>query len=154
MPAHLRELLFARNGVRDENRRALLRAVMINPDSQVNLGKRARLSGGTVSESVRALEEQGLVRSEKAGRGAIVRMAETVGAGVGIQLGRHGAAVGARRGDQDYQDAGPSYGGGGRSGPWSGSSWAATGRRSWPAGWTRTTRTRRRGCSRSPSAAG
>ena len=105
MAAHLRELLSSRNGVREENRRVLLQAVMVNPDSQANLSKRARLSTATVSDAVRALEEQGLVRSEKVGRGAIVRMAETAGAVVGIELGRHGAAVVARRVDQDYQDA-------------------------------------------------
>lgn len=105
VPVHLRDLLAAASGVRGENRLNLLRTLMINPDNQANLSKRARLSPGTVSEAVRELESQGLVRSEKIGREIIVRIAQTTGVAVGIEVGRHAAAIVARRVDQDYEDS-------------------------------------------------
>lgn len=101
----LRDLLIARSGVRAENRRALLTTLMIRPDSQVNLSKRARLSAATVSDAVRDLEAEGHVRGERIGREIIVRMAQTAGVAVGIELGRHATAVVARRVDQEYADS-------------------------------------------------
>jgi len=102
VPIRLRDLLVPTNGVREDNRLALLKTTMINPDNQVNLSKRARLSQGTVSEAVRELEGQQLVRRDNRG---IVQMAETTGAVVGIELGRHAAAVVGRRADQHFEDA-------------------------------------------------
>lgn len=105
MPVHLRELLAAPAGVREDNRSRLLRALMINPDNQANLSKRAGLSTGTVSEAVGELAGQGVVRSEKIGRESIVRMAKTPGIVVGIEGGRQTATVVARRVDQEYHEA-------------------------------------------------
>jgi predicted NBD/HSP70 family sugar kinase len=105
MPVHLRELLAEPTGVREENRGKLLRALMINPDNQANLGKRAALSAATVSDAVRELANQGLIGSERIGRETVVRMAETAGIVVGIEGGRQTATVVARRVDQEYQDS-------------------------------------------------
>jgi predicted NBD/HSP70 family sugar kinase len=104
MPVHLSELLVKGNG-REENRFNLLRALMINPSNQANLAKRAGLSTGTVSEAVGELAGQGLVSTERIGREIFVRMAETVGLVVGVEVGRHAGAVVARRADQEYGDA-------------------------------------------------
>jgi predicted NBD/HSP70 family sugar kinase len=105
MPVHLRELLSKPSGVKEENRLSLLRAIMINPDNQTNLSKRARLSTGTVSVAVDELVGQQVVRTERIGRETIVRMARTPGIVVGIEGGRQTATVVARRVDQDYQDS-------------------------------------------------
>ena len=105
MPVQLRELLTARAGVREENRSKLLRALMVSPDNQANLSKRAGLSTGTVSEAVSELVGQKLVRTEKIGRETIVRLARTTGVVVGIEGGRQTATVVARRADQEYLDS-------------------------------------------------
>lgn len=104
MPVHLSELLVKGNG-REENRFNLLRALMINPSNQANLAKRAGLSTGTVSEAIGELAGQGLVSTERIGRETFVRLAETVGLVVGVEVGRHAGAVVARRADQEYRDA-------------------------------------------------
>jgi predicted NBD/HSP70 family sugar kinase len=101
----LSELLVKRSGTKEENRLNLLRTLMINPGNQANLSKRARLSTGTVSEAVGELAAQGLVRTERIGREIVVRLAETAGIVVGVEVGRHAAAVVARRVDQEYRDA-------------------------------------------------
>jgi predicted NBD/HSP70 family sugar kinase len=105
MPVHLRELLAQPAGVREDNRSKLLRALMINPDNQANLSKRAGLSAGTVSEAVGELVGQGVVTSERIGRETSVRMAKTAGIVVGIEGGRQTATVVARRVDQEYLDS-------------------------------------------------
>jgi predicted NBD/HSP70 family sugar kinase len=105
MPVQLRELLAAPTGVREENRSKLLRALMINPDNQANLSKRAGLSTGTVSEAIGELVGQGLIRSHRAGRETVNSMARTAGIVVGIEGGRQTATVIARRVDQEYLDA-------------------------------------------------
>ena len=105
MPVHLRELLGKPGGVKEENRLSLLRALMINPDNQTNLSKRARLSTGTVSGAVEELVGQGVITSARIGRETFVRMAKTAGLVVGIEGGRQTATVVARRVDQDYQDS-------------------------------------------------
>src|ERR1700722_9648101 len=105
MPVHLRELLAQPAGVREENRSKLLRALMINPDNQANLSKRAGLSPGTISEAVGELVGQGVLTSERIGRETIVRMAKTAGIVVGIEGGRQTATVVARRVDQEYLDS-------------------------------------------------
>ena len=101
MPVHLRELLAERAGVREDNRSKLLRALMISPDNQTNLSKRARLSEGTVSGAVDELVGQGVITRTKIGRETFVRMAKTAGIVVGIEGGRRTATVVARRVDQD-----------------------------------------------------
>lgn len=105
MSTHLRELLAQPNGVKEENRLNLLRALMISPDNQANLSKRARLSTGTVSEAIGELVGQGVVRSERIGREAFVRMTKTAGIVVGIEGGRQTTTVIARRVDQEYGDS-------------------------------------------------
>lgn len=105
MAFHLRELLAKPAGVREDNRSKLVRALMISPDNQANLSKRAGLSAGLVSEAVGQLVGQEVVRSEKIGRETIVRMAKTAGIVVGIEGGRQTATVIARRVDQDYLDS-------------------------------------------------
>jgi predicted NBD/HSP70 family sugar kinase len=105
MPVHLRELLAERAGVREDNRSKLLRALMISPDNQTNLSKRARLSEGTVSGAVDELVGQGVITRTKIGRETFVRMAKTAGIVVGIEGGRRTATVVARWVHQDYQDS-------------------------------------------------
>ncbi len=105
MPVHLRELLAEPTGVREENRSKLLRALMISPDNQTNLSKRAGISAGTVSEAIGELVDQEVVRTERIGRETIVRMAKTPGIVVGIEGGRQAATVVARRVDQEYLDS-------------------------------------------------
>lgn len=58
MPVHLRELLAKPSGVKEDNRLKLLRALMISPDIQANLSKRAGLSPATARVSVMALLPQ------------------------------------------------------------------------------------------------
>jgi predicted NBD/HSP70 family sugar kinase len=105
MPVHLSELLVKPSGTKEENRLNLLRALMINPGNQASLSRRSGLSNGTVSEAVGELVGQKLVRAEKIGRETIVRLVETAGIVVGVEVGRHAAAVVARRADQEYGDA-------------------------------------------------
>lgn len=105
MPAHLRDLLAEPSGVKEENRLKLLRVLMINPDNQAGLSKRAELSTGTVSEAIGELVSQRVVTSERNGRETFVRMAETVGIVVGIEGGRQTTTVVGRPVHREYGDS-------------------------------------------------
>jgi predicted NBD/HSP70 family sugar kinase len=100
----LRDLLTT-GGTKDVNRLNILRRIMARPGPQKYLSLRSGLSEATVSEAVKDLLAAGYIEVEKGGRSNVIKMAPTVGAAVGIELGfRYGAVV-ARRVEQDYKDA-------------------------------------------------
>ncbi|GGO84284.1 ROK family transcriptional regulator [Wenjunlia tyrosinilytica] len=106
----LRDHLGPATGTREFNRKRILLAIMIKADTQAGLARRTLLSQGTVSNTVRELELEGLVQGEKgapsrgSGRGTRVRLLPAKGVAVGVHLGFNHATVVARRVDRDHGD--------------------------------------------------
>lgn len=59
--AHLRPAV----SHRDSNRKRIILAIMIKPDTQAGIARRTLLSQATVSTAVRDLEKDGIVRMER-----------------------------------------------------------------------------------------
>ncbi|MCZ4094997.1 MULTISPECIES: ROK family transcriptional regulator [Streptomyces] len=94
---------------RDSNRKRIILAIMIKPDTQAGIARRTILSQATVSTAVRDLEKDGIVRMErnsaaqgKGGRGVRVCLQGAVNVAVGVDLGFNHVTVIARRVDEQY----------------------------------------------------
>lgn len=83
----LRELLRETRGAKQENRQKIVRAVLSRAGNQTDLVLRSGMSSATVSEAVRELERNGVVRTERQGRDTFVRFAPVDGVAVGVELG-------------------------------------------------------------------
>jgi predicted NBD/HSP70 family sugar kinase len=78
----------ARTDVRETNRRRIIRAVMVEPGTQVAIAKRTHLSQATVSATVTDLQKEGVfvVESGDGERGRRVRLGPVRGAAVGVEV--------------------------------------------------------------------
>ncbi|GAB3903397.1 ROK family transcriptional regulator [Kibdelosporangium lantanae] len=98
-----RELLWTpSDSLKDANRRKIIRAVMLDPNStQVNIARITRLSQATVSTVVGELQEEKVFRVDSGGgeRGKRVRLGNVRGLAVGIEVNHTGLTVAARRVD-------------------------------------------------------
>jgi predicted NBD/HSP70 family sugar kinase len=93
----LRELLRT-TSARDHNRAQLVRAVMVEPASQIRLARLTGLSEATVSTIVSELSKIGLLRvTSGPERSRQVQLADVRGVAVGVDLGYTHVSVAARR---------------------------------------------------------
>lgn len=86
---------------KDVNRRKIIRAVMADPGTQVNIARITSLSQATVSSVVGELQQEGIFRvtSEEGERGNRVRLGAVRGVAIGVEVNHNGLAVAARRVD-------------------------------------------------------
>lgn len=102
--AHLRPAV----SHRDSNRKRIILAIMMKPDTQAGIARRTLLSQATVSTAVRDLEKDNIVRMERnsaaqgKGRGARVCLQAAANVAVGVDLGFNHVTVIARRVDEQY----------------------------------------------------
>lgn len=98
-----RELLWTpSDSLRDANRRKIIRAVMVEPNTQVNVAKFTGLSQATVSGLVNELVGEHILRVDSGGdneRGKKLRIGAVRGVAVGIEVNHNGLTVAARRVD-------------------------------------------------------
>jgi predicted NBD/HSP70 family sugar kinase len=99
-PFDARSLLSAArsDSVKDSNRRKIIRAVMIEPGTQVNIHRRTHLSQATVSAVVAQLEHEGVfvVDSGDGDRGKRIRLGQVRGVAVGVEVNHDSLTVAAR----------------------------------------------------------
>jgi predicted NBD/HSP70 family sugar kinase len=99
-PFDARSLLSAArsDSVKDGNRRKIIRAVMVEPDTQVNIHKRTHLSQATVSAVVTQLEREGVfvVDSGEGDRGKRIRLGPVRGVAIGVEVNHSSLTVAAR----------------------------------------------------------
>jgi predicted NBD/HSP70 family sugar kinase len=100
-PIDARSLLLPRarsDSPKESNRRKITRAVMVEPDTQVNLARRTHLSQATVSAAVTELERDGVfvVDSTEGERGKRIRLGPVRGAAVGVEVNHSSLIVAAR----------------------------------------------------------
>lgn len=91
-----------------DSRHRVMRTVMVKPDKQASIVKRAVASQATVSDCARELRGEGVeIFEDKVGAGNsdYLRMAPTTGMAVGIELGFQRTAVVARKVDQTHDEA-------------------------------------------------
>lgn len=98
-----RELLWKpSDSLRDANRRRIIRAVMVEPNTQVNIARFTGLSQATVSGLVNELVGENVLRVDSGGdneRGKKLRVGAVRGVAVGIEVNHNGLTVAARRVD-------------------------------------------------------
>src|SRR5690349_23176529 len=85
-----RELLSTRSdSIRESNKRRVLRAVMAQPSTQVQIARRTQLSQGTVSGVVQELESERVFRVDGTDgeRGKRISIGSVRGAAVGVEVG-------------------------------------------------------------------
>jgi predicted NBD/HSP70 family sugar kinase len=89
------------DSIKDTNRRKIIRAVMADPGTQVNIARLTYLSQATVSGVVSELQQEGVFRvdSGEGERGKKVRLDAVRGVAVGVEVNHNGVAVAARRVD-------------------------------------------------------
>src|SRR5690242_12137697 len=77
---------------KDVNRRKIIRAVMADPGTQVNIARITNLSQATVSSVVGELQHEGIFRvtSEEGERGNRVRLGAVRGVAVGVEVNHNG----------------------------------------------------------------
>ncbi|TYK51205.1 ROK family transcriptional regulator [Actinomadura decatromicini] len=100
----LRELLSVTRGAKQENRQKIVRAVLSRAGNQTDLVRRSGMSSATVSEAVRELERNGIVRTEKQGRDTLVRLAPVEGVAVGVELGYQKTVIVGRLAHQERHE--------------------------------------------------
>lgn len=88
----------SRDTTRLVNRRRLIRAVMVVPDSQAGLVRRTHLSPATVSTAVNELLEEGVLIAESGNgeRGKRLRLGPIRGVAVGVEVNHSNVLVAAR----------------------------------------------------------
>jgi predicted NBD/HSP70 family sugar kinase len=99
-----RELLSTRSdSIREGNKRRVIRAVMAQPSTQVQIARRTDLSQGTVSGVVQELEAARIFRAEGADgeRGKRISIGAVRGAAVGVEVGHDRLTVAVRRVDSE-----------------------------------------------------
>ena len=99
-----RELLSTRpDSIRESNKRRVIRAVMAQPATQVQIARRTQLSQGTVSNVVQELESERVFRSEGTDgeRGKRISIGAVRGAAVGVEVGHDRLTVAVRRVDSE-----------------------------------------------------
>lgn len=97
-----RSLLWApSDSLKDANRRRIIRAVMVEPGTQVSIARMTGLSQATVSGVVGELQQEGVFRvdSGEGERGKRVRLGAVRGVAIGVEVNHNGLAVAARRVD-------------------------------------------------------
>jgi predicted NBD/HSP70 family sugar kinase len=98
-----RELLWTpSDSLRDSNRRKIIRAVMVDPNTQVNIARFTNLSQATVSGLVNELVQENVLRLDSSGegeRGKKLRVGAVRGIAVGIEVTHNGLTVAVRRVD-------------------------------------------------------
>lgn len=90
------------DSLRDANRRKIIRAVMVEPNTQVNIAKFTGLSQATVSGLVNELIQENVLRVDSGSdteRGKKLRIGSVRGVAVGIEVNHNGLTVAARRVD-------------------------------------------------------
>lgn len=102
-----RELLGSASGTKEQNRRKLIIEIMIKADQQSRIARRMGLSGASVSTAVADLASDGIVEVERGRRGSEVRLKQTRGVALGVDLGFQRTAVIARRVDRPFSPATP-----------------------------------------------
>jgi predicted NBD/HSP70 family sugar kinase len=99
------------DSLRDANRRKIIRAVMVEPNTQVNIAKFTGLSQATVSGLVSELVQENILRVDSGSdneRGRKLRIGPVRGVAVGIEVNHNGLTVAARRVDNaavEYETA-------------------------------------------------
>lgn len=99
-----RELLSTRSdSIRQGNKRRVLRAVMTQPSTQVQIAKRTHLSQGTVSGVVQELEAERVFRVDGGDgeRGKRISIGSVRGLAVGVEVGHDRLTVAVRRVDSE-----------------------------------------------------
>lgn len=99
-----RELLSTRSdSIREGNKRRVLRAVMAQQSTQVQIARRTNLSQGTVSGVVQELEAARVLRSEGSDgeRGKRISIDSVRGVAVGVEVGHDRLTVAVRRVDSE-----------------------------------------------------
>jgi predicted NBD/HSP70 family sugar kinase len=99
-----RELLSTRSdSIRESNKRRVLRAVMTQPSTQVQIARRTQLSQGTVSGVVQELESERVFRVDGTDgeRGKRISIGSVRGAAVGVEVGHDRLTVAVRRVDSE-----------------------------------------------------
>ncbi|MEU3646794.1 ROK family transcriptional regulator [Lentzea sp. NPDC034063] len=99
-----RKLLSTRSdSIRESNKRRVLRAVMAQPSTQVQIARRTQLSQGTVSGVVQELEAERVFRIDGSDgeRGKRISIGAVRGVAVGIEVGHDRLTVAVRRVDSE-----------------------------------------------------
>jgi len=99
-----RELLSTRSdSIRESNKRRVLRAVMAQPSTQVQIARRTNLSQGTVSGVVQELEAARVLKADGSDgeRGKRISIGSVRGAAVGVEVGHDRLTVAVRRVDSE-----------------------------------------------------
>lgn len=97
--ADARSLLWTpSDSIKETNRRRIIRAVMVEPGSQVSIARLTHLSQATVSGVVNELQQEGIFRvtSGDGERGKRVRIGAVRGLAVGIEVNHNSVAVAVR----------------------------------------------------------
>ncbi|MFJ8913294.1 ROK family protein [Amycolatopsis sp. NPDC102389] len=102
-----RELLGPTSGTKEQNRRKLIIEIMIKADQQSRLAQRLGVSGASVSTAVADLADEGKVEVESGRKGGVVRLPQTRGIALGIDLGFRRVAVIARPVDRSFDSVDP-----------------------------------------------
>lgn len=90
------------DSLREANRRKIIRAVMVEPATQVRIARLTGLSQATVSGLVNDLVAEKILRPDSSGegeRGKKLRVGAVRGVAVGIEVNHNGLTVAARRVD-------------------------------------------------------
>jgi predicted NBD/HSP70 family sugar kinase len=97
-----RKLLNARERtIKAVNRRKIVRAVMVQPSTQVQIARRTDLSQAKVSAVVQELVQDNLVTVHDNERGKTIRLREVRGLAAGVDVGHERLTVAVRRVDDD-----------------------------------------------------
>lgn len=91
-----RDILRARGGIREQNRRKIIKALMCLPANQQDLKRRCGLSQATISNGLQDLRRRKIIET-RSGRNATTRLVEMTGVAVGVSLGITSATLVARR---------------------------------------------------------
>ncbi|TCO57962.1 ROK family transcriptional regulator [Actinocrispum wychmicini] len=89
------------DSLRDANRRKIIRAVMVEPGTQVQIARLTELSQATVSGLVNELQQENILRvdNSEGARGNKLRLGGVRGVAVGVEVNHNGLTVAARRVD-------------------------------------------------------
>jgi predicted NBD/HSP70 family sugar kinase len=89
------------DSLKEQNRQKVIRAVMMEPTTQVNIARIARLSQATVSGVVNELQQEGIFRVDTTDseRGKKIRLGSVRGVAAGIEVNHNGLTVAVRRVD-------------------------------------------------------
>lgn len=95
------------DSLKDANRRRIIRAVMVEPGTQVRIARRTHLSQATVSALVAELEAEGVLRTQVGDgeRGKRVTLGAVRGVAVGVEVNHNNINVVARRVDSPAMES-------------------------------------------------